>query len=104
MKILVFILIAIVYLVSLIFNKEKEIYMMDVVNKNIDDVYELWSDYEMDIDISYEYSDTIDKDKVISQSILFDTVINDGDKLDLVVSLGKLDKVRQLLLNAIEEI
>ena len=78
--------------VFLIFNKDKEIYMIDVVNKNIDNVYELLDEYKLDIEVSYEYDDNIDKDNVISQSIDKDMVINDGDKLSLVVSLGKLDK------------
>ncbi|MBQ2873446.1 MAG: PASTA domain-containing protein [Bacilli bacterium] len=90
--ILLFIIITIIFLVSLIFNKNKEIYMIDIVNKNIDDVYELLSDYDIEINISYEYNDNVDKGKVISQSILENMVINDGDKLDLVISLGKLDK------------
>ena len=33
-----------------------------------------------------------DKDLIISQSIGKDILVNDGDKLNLVVSLGKLDK------------
>ena len=77
--------------VFLIFNKDKEIYMIDVVNKNIDNVYELLDEYKLDIEVSYEYDDNIEKDNVISQSISKDMVINMGDKLSLVVSRGKLD-------------
>lgn len=71
---------------------DSEVYMMDVTNKNIDLVKENLKDYQLEINISYEYSDDIEKDNVISQSINKDSVINIGDKLNLVVSLGKLDK------------
>ena len=59
---------------------------------NINDVMNNLKDYELDIKTEYEYNDEVDKDKVISQSIPKDTEINSGDKLNLVVSLGKLDK------------
>lgn len=91
--ILIFIfLIVVMFIVSLMFNKDKEIYMLDVTNKNIDLVYEMLSEYKLDIEINYEYSDMVDKDSVISQSIVKDAIINDGDKLSLVISKGKLDK------------
>lgn len=73
-------------------NTNKDVYMVDVVNKNINDVSSLLEEYGLDINISYEYDDNIIKDNVISQSIIKDIVINKGDKLELVVSLGKLDK------------
>lgn len=73
-------------------NRDREVYMMDVTNKNIDLVKENLSDYQLEINVSYEYSDDIEKDNIISQSISKDSIINIGDKLDLVVSLGKLDK------------
>lgn len=85
------ILLIVILIVAKIFSK-KEIYMINVSNMNINDVYELLSEYELDVDVSYEYSSDVDKDDVISQSIEPDIVINDGDKLSLVVSLGKLDK------------
>ena len=77
--------------ILILFNREKEIYMIDIVDKNIDMVYKLLSEYNLEYDITYEYDDNIEKDNVISQSILVDTVVNDGDKLSLVVSRGKLD-------------
>ena len=71
---------------------DKDLYMLDIVNKNIDSVYDMLDNYDLNIDVSYEYSDNIDKDNVISQSIDKDMIINKGDSLNLVVSLGKLDK------------
>ena len=71
-------------------NKKK--YMIDVVYMNIDSATKLLNDYNLEIEKQYEYSDEVDKDKIISQSIVKNTEINDLDKLTLVVSLGKLDK------------
>jgi len=84
-------LIIFIFGISLLFNKDREIYMLDVTNKNIELVKEILEEYKLEIDISYEYDDNIEKDNVISQSISKDTVINMGDKLSLVVSRGKLD-------------
>ena len=44
------------------------------------------------VNISYEYDDNIEKDKVISQSIKEGDSIKDVTSIDVVVSLGKLDK------------
>ena len=73
---------------------DKDVYMLDIVNKNIDDVKDVLDKYELEINISYDYSDSVIKNNVISQSINEGMVINDGDVLDLVVSLGKLDKIK----------
>ncbi len=48
--------------------------------------------YHFDINTTYEYSDDIEKDKIISQSIAEGTKIENDMKLDVVISLGKLDK------------
>lgn len=90
--ILLFILFIIISLIFIIFNRDKNIYMIDVTSMNIDTAKDVLDKYKIDIDISYKYDDNIIKDNVISQSIKKDEVINDKDKLTLVVSLGKLDK------------
>ena len=94
--ILVVLLFIIAFITSLFLNNDnsdnKNIYMIDVTNKEVDTVYELLKDYNLDIDTSYEYDDIIKKDYIISQSIVKDTIINEGDKLSLVISRGKLDK------------
>ncbi len=66
--------------------------MINLVNKNVSEVEKLKSKYHLTINITYEYSDTIPKDNIISQSIKEKTKINKNDTLDIVVSLGKLDK------------
>ena len=72
--------------------ENKKILMIDVTEMDIKSAKTLLNEYKLDIDISYQYSDEVAKDKIISQSIVKDTEINDGGKLTLVVSLGKLDK------------
>ncbi len=89
----VIILVLIVFLGNKIIHKEpKKTLMIDITDMSISSAKKLLDEYELDIDIKYEYSDEIDKDKVISQSISKDTEIKAGDDLALVVSLGKLDK------------
>ena len=86
-------LILVLFLGYKMFNSEdKKKLMIDITDMNIESAKKLLNDYNLDIDIKYDYSDDIEKDKVISQSIAKDTEINDNDKLELVVSLGKLDK------------
>ena len=87
-----FILIFVFIFIGSFINRDNNLYMIDVVDKNIDVVYELLEKFDLEIDIMYEYNDKYAKDNVISQSILVDDVINKGDNLQLVVSRGKLDK------------
>lgn len=76
----------------LIFKKDKKILMMNVINMNINDVKEELSRLGISINSTFKYSEEIDKDKIISQSIPKDTIINGNENLDLVISLGKIDK------------
>ena len=46
----------------------------------------------LNLNVSYEYNDEIEKDKIISQSIKVNSEIKENQDLDIVVSLGKLDK------------
>ena len=91
----IIVLILVIFLGYKILNKvqeEKKILMMDVTKMDLKTAKIMLEDYKLEIDIDYKYSDDIEKDKIISQSIPKDTEINNGDKLELVVSLGKLDK------------
>ena len=49
-------------------------------------------DKNIKININYDYSDTIEKDKIISQSIKEGNSLKDITELTIEVSLGKLDK------------
>ena len=72
--------------------KDNRVLMTDLINKDIDSAKEYANKNKLNIDITYEYSDEIAKDKIISQSIKSNTEIHPEDTLKLVVSLGKLDK------------
>lgn len=65
--------------------------MINLVGKTKDDVNTFINQYEFDVNIKYEYDDNVLKDKIISQSINEKEKINKKDKLELVISLGKLD-------------
>ena len=90
--IVLFIFIIMYIYIGLIRNKDNNMYMIDLVGINIDNIDSMIGKYNLDIDINYEYNDTVGKDMIISQSIDKDMIINNGDNLNLVVSLGKLDK------------
>ena len=49
-------------------------------------------EHNLNLNVSYEYNDEIEKDKIISQSIKVNSEIKENQDLDIVVSLGKLDK------------
>ena len=70
-------------------NSAKE-YMPKLIN--IDDVSSLVEKYKLNANISYEYNEEIEKDLVISQSIEESSEIITGSNIDIVISLGKLDK------------
>lgn len=72
--------------------EDKKLLMIDIVNKDYQEVSDELKKYPIDIDIAYEYSDTVPKDKIISQSIDKGTEIKDKTELKIIVSLGKLDK------------
>lgn len=101
--ILLFLIIFIIVIISLILNKRKYNYMIDLTNMNIDEGINILNKYELDIDISYEYDDNIIMNNIISQSINKDEIINKGDSLSLVVSKGKLD-IDKLKSDGIDEL
>ena len=60
--------------------------------RDLDETNKFVSENELKLEITYEYNDEKEKDKVISQSIKVGDIINKGDTLKVVISLGKLDK------------
>jgi len=74
-------------------NKEKEekIELMPKLNI-LSEANEFIDKFELEANITYEYNEDIEKDKVISQSIEENTKIEKGSKIDIVISLGKIDK------------
>lgn len=89
----VFILLLIIFASIFFFSKKSEP-KKELMPKldNLNEVNALITKYQLEANITYEYSDEIGKDKVISQSIKENAEINKNDKIDIVISLGKLDK------------
>ena len=90
-------LLAIIILCSIVFylgfmkkHDIEEVYMPKFAN--IDEVINLTNKYGININVKYDYSDEIAKDGIISQSIRDGEKIVKGLNLDVIVSLGKLDK------------
>ena len=71
--------------------KTKEVEYMPLLT-SISDIDSIKDKYKINVNVTYEYSDEIEKDKVISQSIKEKTKLKDNMNLDIVISLGKLDK------------
>lgn len=90
--ILIFILIIIFIGIRIISQGDDKKEMINVVNQDIKYARELLEKNKLEIEIKYEYSNEYEKDKIISQSISENSEINAGDKVVLVVSLGKIDK------------
>jgi len=87
----VIICIAIITIMSKKTNTKIEKDLMPKLN-TITDVNTITDKYNLEANITYEYNDKIEKDKVISQSINENSEINNGDKIDIIISLGKIDK------------
>lgn len=71
----------------------KEKVMVNLVNRNVNEVDKLLGNLDLSIKFNYVYSDDYDKDIIISQSIKDGNKLTSNDKeLFLEVSKGKLDK------------
>ncbi len=92
--ILIVIIILLCFLIFLIFNKSNKIEnkMANLINKNLKEVKEYAKANNLSLDIIYEYSKTIEKDKVIDQSIKEDNILKENQKLIVTVSKGKIGK------------
>ena len=76
--------------------KDKDIIKEDKNNmiklNTLEEANTFAKDKNIKININYDYSDTIEKDKIISQSIKEGDSLKDITELTIEVSLGKLDK------------
>ena len=83
--------------------KSKENLMLDFVGNELDEIKKYSKENKLILNIEYKYNDNFEKNKIISQSINKDTKINENDILNVVVSLGKIDK-EQLANDKINEL
>ena len=96
-SIIIFLLLLIIsiFIVTKIFSKEEkkqDTLMADLINKDISYAKEYSSLNKLDLNIEYKYSNDIEKDRIINQSIEKDKIIKENDTLNIIVSLGKIDK------------
>lgn len=70
--------------------KEDKLFMIEL--STIEEADTFTKENNLLLDISYEYNDEIEKDKIISQSIEKGTELKENDIISVVVSKGKIDK------------
>jgi len=63
----------------------------NLVGMNISSVLEYSDSNDIEIEVSYQYSDTVNKDLVISQSVDEGSLVDEIEVLEIVVSLGSID-------------
>ena len=95
--ILILIIGLIIFGITKLFDKDKitktnDILMLDFINKELEEIKKYSENNDLVLNVEYEYNDTIEKDHIISQSIEKDTIIKENDTLNIIVSLGVLDK------------
>lgn len=72
--------------------KEETRELLMIEFKSLDEVETFSKNNNIKVNTTYEYDDTVEKDKVISQSIKKGTKLDKDSTVDVVISLGKLDK------------
>ena len=90
--IIIIIALCIFFIVKPSKEQEEDNLMINLYNQELTKANELKEDYGLNLNITYEYNDEIAKDHIISQSIKEGSKLKEGDTLNIVVSLGKLDK------------
>lgn len=95
-KVIFGILLIVILLIIIIFilndKPVSKMKMISVVGKKINDANELLDKYNLDVNVEYKYDSNYDKDTIISQSIDADEILDGDEKIELIVSLGKIDK------------
>ncbi|MBQ8192943.1 MAG: polysaccharide deacetylase family protein [Bacilli bacterium] len=89
----ILVLLALIAIIVIVLSKDKEPekQLMPKLN-TLSEVNTIIDKYDLEANITYEYNDEIEKDGVISQSIEENKEIKNNDKIDIVISLGKIDK------------
>lgn len=81
------ILITSIIILTNIIDKEENKELMPKLN-DINEVNSIKEKYNLEVNITYEYSTTVEKDNVISQNISEGDIIKEGTKIDIVISKG----------------
>ena len=75
---------------------DDKVEVIDVFGMNIDEAKHKLEELGLTISISYENSDIIEKDKVISQMTEKGTMINKGSVVEILISKGKEEKQEEV--------
>ncbi len=87
------ILIILIIIISIILlNKPANKVMADLNNMTVNEIKNYAKENSLKLNIEYEYNKNVEKNKVISQSIKKDKVLNKDDKLTVVISKGRVSK------------
>ena len=89
-KIIIPLLFIIAIIIIFIVYKSDKNLMIDLTKMNINEIKKYATENKLNLNIKYEHNKKIDKDKVISQSIPVNKEIKEDDKLDIVISKGKI--------------
>ena len=94
-KVVVLIVVVIIIVLGVFFivkkgSENKKLLMIELTT--IEEANTFTKDNNLKLEVSYEYSDEIAKDKIISQNIKKGTELKDTDTIVVVVSKGKIDK------------
>lgn len=94
-KIIIFLVVIIVLVLGVFFISRKikennKIIMIELTT--INEANNFTKNNNLKLEVSYEYSEEIEKDKVISQNIKKGTELKENDIVSIVVSKGKIDK------------
>lgn len=94
-KVVVLIVVVIIIVLGVFFivkkgSENKKLLMIELTT--IEEANTFTKDNNLKLEVSYEYSDEIEKDKIISQNIKKGTELKDTDTIVIVVSKGKIDK------------
>ncbi len=100
--VVVFILLLSSFIFFNFLNKSKEVNMIDLTDKKIEEALEFAKKNKLDLVIEKEYNDNVEYDRIISQNIEIGTVIKENDRLLVIVSLGKISKDEYMKYNVNE--
>ena len=94
-KIIIFLVVIIILVLGVFFITRKikennKIIMIELTT--INEANDFTKNNNLKLEVSYEYSEEIEKDKVISQNIKKGTELKENDIVSIVVSKGKIDK------------
>lgn len=94
-KIIIFLVVIIVLVLGVFFitkeiKENNKIIMIELTT--INEANNFTKNNNLKLEVSYEYSEEIEKDKVISQNIKKGTELKENDIVSIVVSKGKIDK------------